>query len=385
MKGNIRKVALAAPFDEPNFGTVLQAYALQKVLEERSIATEYLNYKKIKYSAAREALYKIKKKAIGIYKRFILRQHVSIDDTSFMNNKSFGKIRNGFRKFVADNIHSSKNVYDHNSLSMCNDYSAYIVGSDQTWSEERANITDLYFLSMLPEGSLKMSYAPSIGSTNISQSYLLKLENSLSVFKLLSCREKKNCIELSRRLGREVRYVLDPTLLLGAKEWNLIATSSSLPKKEYVLCYILGEKKCIDDFAQNLALVKKLPIYYIVTRPIYAKKQNTLYPSPEMFLALIRDAAYVVTDSFHGSVFSINFNVNFYSFCKRDDAKGGVDNDRIMEILRMFGLEGRFRKDGVMSLSEDIDYTAVNSYLEKYRQASYDYINEMITEINNTK
>jgi hypothetical protein len=195
---------------------------------------------------------------------------------------------------------------------------------------------------------------------------------------MLSCRERTNCEILSTALGREVAYVLDPTFLLTANDWNQIAKpTEGMQTKQYILCYILGEKKRISDFAEKLGKEKGLPVYYIVTRPLYLMKKNHLFATPESFLCLIRDAAYVVTDSFHGSILCINYNTQFYSFTKREEVND-VDNDRILEILNTFELSNRYKDDND-TLEEDIDYKAVNSIVEHYREKSKVYLSKTIS------
>ena len=305
-----------------------------------------------------------------------------LDDYSFFLSPDFKPFVDGFEQFVKERIMESNECYNPVSLKTCTTYDAYMVGSDQTWGEARTRKNPIYFLDCINPDYPKLSYAPSIGTTHISDDYMQVLETKLSSFKSLSCREKTNCGLLSKKLHREVRYVLDPTLLLSAEEWNKVAQKHmeiGLKEKQYILCYILGEKSYISEFAEKLSEEKGMPVYYIVTRPIYLKKKNHLFTTPYSFVSLIRDAAYVITDSFHGTIFSINFNTQFYSFTKREESEN-VDNDRIIELLKTFGLEERFQ-EGKYAFVKDINWNEANKRLSEEREHSMEYLGETLSLI----
>ena len=316
----MKRIAIVAPYKEYNYGTILQAYALQHVLESEGVDAKYLRYTTMVPSPLWK---KVLNKVSATYKKFRLKEPVvknySLDDYSFFHFQEFKSFVDGYTCFIRERINVSKQCYNPLTLSACNEFDAFMIGSDQTWSEARYLPDTPYFLDGIDNRYPKLSYAPSIGTTHISDSYLSVLIEKLSKFKALSCREKTNCELLSSKLGREVSYVLDPTFMLSADEWGSMATMPSEPiiSKQYVLCYILGEKQSISDYAEKLGVEKGLPVYYIVTRPIYLQKRHHLFATPESFLWLIKNAAYVITDSFHGSILSINFNTQFYSFTKR--------------------------------------------------------------------
>lgn len=376
----MKKIAIVSPYNEYNYGTVLQAYALQKKIFEFGANSEYLQYSN--YVPA-----PFWKKILNIlFSCFIPKKKPSVaiglDDYSFFTSPEFSAFANGFDNFINSRINYSSVKYNPLSLPNCKDYDAYMVGSDQTWGEARTRVNSIYFLDRINERYPKLSYAPSIGTTHITSNYLVILKQKLALFKTLSCREKTNCELLSREMGREVSFVLDPTMLLDRDEWNRIAQvsfSSKLIPGKYILCYILGEKQSISDYAEKLGKEKGLPVYYIVTRPLYLHKENHIFATPETFLGLIRDANTVVTDSFHGSIFCINYGTQFYSFTKREDDEA-VDNDRILEILNTFHLANRF-KDGNCDFDDDIDFSVIAPILNQYRENSLSYLKMTINNI----
>lgn len=379
MASNI-KIGIISPFDEPNYGTVLQAYALQKKLNDNGVYSEYL---RLNYSTI--PLWKvIIAQVVSFFKHAIFNQLAknAIDDYSFFSTKHFKPIIKGYKAFVNKRVIHSKRVYTPSSLYISSNYNCFLIGSDQTWSEARCSIKHPYYLSDVPINSKKYAYAPSIGTTDISPQYLKKLLCGIKDFDLLSCREKCNSELLTKQLGRTVNHVVDPTLLLGPEEWNEIAAMNYLPPQNYVLCYILGEKDVVSEFAEQLGKVNKVPVYYIVTRPKYINKEHTLYPTPEEFLSLIRDAAYVVTDSFHGTIFSVNYGASFYSFSKREGDINNVDNARIVEFLSLIHLDNRFINDSAINniTFTPIDYSSVRPILRSLKDKSLNYISDIIRD-----
>lgn len=376
-------VGLVAPFNAPNYGTVLQAFALQSVLKNQEINTEYIKYTTCVASSFRYKVSEFKNFLLLCLHRPSMKQAMNIDDYSFYITNEFKEIKNGFDMFIRKYIIYSKRTYNPESIAKCKRYVAFIVGSDQTWSESmNMDKNRLFFLKQISDDYPKYSYAPSIGSTHIDEIYLNYIIKNISSFRLLSCRERTNCRILSEALEKKVEYVVDPTLLLLPSYWNTIAANHMLNKDSYILCYILGEKDMIAEFAEKLGNEKGLPVYYIVTRPKYFKMTNKLMPSPEQFIALIRDASYLVTDSFHGTIFSINFSKNFYSFSKREKINSFQnDNDRIMEILEEFGLANRYKDNTNLSFEEDIDYSQIQQHLSMLRTSSLCYIKKLSNDI----
>jgi len=378
----MKKIALISPYNEYNYGTVLQAYALQRLLDKEGVDAAYLQYTPVVPPSFWGRLKRIIVSLFRISKsnKAIVTNN-GVDDYSFFHSPEFKTFVDGYNDFINRRIKVSRQRYNPLTLPKCDEFDAFMVGSDQTWGEARYLPYSPYFLDGIDDKYPKLSYAPSIGTTHISDNYLSVLMEKLSKFQALSCREKTNCELLSSKLGREVSYVLDPTFMISANEWGGIAAmpSESMESKQYILCYILGEKQSISNYAEKLGYEKALPIYYIVTRPLYLQKKRHLFATPESFLWLIKNAAYVITDSFHGSILSINFNTQFYSFTKREGANS-VDNDRIMEILDTFNLLSRY-KDGNQDFEVDIDFKKVNKLVEHYRKDSLSFLLKTINSI----
>ena len=370
------KIGIVSYHSEPNYGTMLQAYALAKAIDMLGYNCEYIQYRGITQKPWWK--YHLHKAMAKVY-------HLvwpAKEEFAYFQSKEFSSIIAKFSSFHRRFIPCSSIEYNIDTINQANErYDCFVVGSDQTWSRYMNRLSSsINFLPFVEDRSKKKSYAPSIGSTHIDKDFLSRLIKELADFEALSCREKENCEYLTPLLGKDVTYVVDPTLLLRPSEWDNI---SLLPEKRggYILAYILGVKKCISDFAERLGKEKGLPVYYILTRPEYLTKEHVLDSAgPQEFIGYIKSASYIVTDSFHGSIFSINYGRNFYSFAKRSVALGDLtnDNDRIISFLTELQLANRFKSDDDISFEPDIDYRPVTEKLETLRETSWSYLKRIL-------
>ena len=258
------KIGLVSYHREPNYGTMLQAYALAYAIEREGTSCSYLDYRYVRKPLWRKLALKIAN---------VLRL-VKPGEFAFFDTKEFRHIRDKFAIFHRNFIPVSKRkYYADNIKSALNDYDMFMVGSDQTWSPYmNRNPYSINFLQFVEDGARKSAYAPSFGTLRITKDFGERLSALLESFKYISCRERQNCAYLSSLLDRDITYVVDPTLLLTAKEWDKIAVEPKLEKSSYILAYILGEKDCIAQYAEMLGKKYNLPVYYIVTRPCYMHK-----------------------------------------------------------------------------------------------------------------
>lgn len=371
------KTALLSVHSDPNYGSMLQAYALSAALNKLGCENEYINY--LPYNK-QNPIVALGKKIIKKTLELLHLRNVRKTEYSYWSSKEFSRQLQLFNKFHDKHILSSKKLYYRNTISHVNAlYNRFVIGSDQTWNPlVSAFPFSISFLHFVTDSSKKCAYAPSIGTTNISEEYLQKLKESLSDFSYLSCREKANADTLTSYIGKKVEHVLDPTLLLDKEEWMHLSEPIEMPPK-YILCYILGTKKNIYDYAANLAKENNIPLYIIATRPEYLHYSNALVGvSVGQFISLIESASYVVTDSFHGSLFSINLGTNFYVFTKREQNKGMNDNDRIGDFLNVVGLLNRLKDDDEATFEKDIDFNAIYDVLEPLRASSFSYLKQII-------
>lgn len=377
-----KKIGLISYHKDYNYGTLLQAYALSEIIDKMGYTSEYISY---------EA-----KQSKSFFKRFVsairylftdfkslLEKTVARKAYDFFNNEDFLSTKVAFEEFYKNHIPHSDMIYTNQNLGIINSrYTNFIVGSDQTWSPFLCNGDSIFFLKNIGNNELKNSYAPSLGTNNFPQNQENLYKNELSTFNYLSCREKSGCEILERITNKKVEHVVDPTLLLNPKQWRSIMTPYEI-KQPYILCYFLGDKAYVSEFAETLGKEKKIKVYYIVSSPTYLSKKNRLIGvSPQEFLFLIDNASYVCTDSFHGSLFSINFQKQFYSFLKRDGNSKNLDNGRIPALLKEFNLEIYLKENGDFTFENPIDYSTVIKILDNRKIHSSQYL-EKILQINN--
>lgn len=352
-----------------NYGAVLQTYALQKTLENMGHEVEVLDYRSdfIEKHYKRKTLKEILSiRQIAI---IILLNGYSINDRSDFINFSRNNIKISDKKLTKDNIHLVNKEYD-----------LFIVGSDQVWNYNTAGFDTTYFLDFVSNNNKKNSYAASLGIEHIPQEYRAKYKDLLINYNNISVREDQGRKELSQLLNRnDIETVLDPTLLLDKTQWEKLEKEIEVPEK-YVLVYLLAENRKIFNFAKKLAKENKCKIIYINDR-LFKKAGmiNQRHVSPEEWLYLFRNANYIVTNSFHGTAFSILLNKIFWT----NYLPGSSNvNSRILNLLSKLKLEDRIIDDGASIDDTIIDYSIVNSLLNIEREKSLKYIVNMTNHYN---
>ena len=224
-----------------------------------------------------------------------------------------------------------------------------------------------------------MSYAPSINTTTYQMikesSYFIECINSID---RISVRDKHSLCTLQQVTSKDIDIVLDPTLLLDKDKYNSL--EEKCDDKNYILVYSYGHNmteeriKKIREFA-NLKKMKLISIGFDLK---WCDK--SISASPFLFLSYIKNAAYVITDTFHGTVFSIIYNKSFVTY--------GGSNTKIGEITNQFGISERNinNEDSLeVVFSNNIEYREVNSFIEKYKNDSLKYIYDSFESIKEKK
>lgn len=260
------------------------------------------------------------------------------------------------------------------------DFDKVIVGSDQVWNPEFCKERPMrYLLDFVNDDNKKVSYGSSFGVSEVQEDLKQDFIDYLGKFKYLSVRENAGQKIIHELLGRDVPVVLDPTLLLNKETWKKIV---KLPKEtDYIFLYEVFENPAAVDFA--LALSRKTGLKIIHKRVHdYALKNKSRYwfMTPEEWMGYIMNARYVVTTSFHGTAFSINFNKQFFVMPRQKTSS------RQDTLLRKLGLENRKvgttqnLDDAFFCNIKDIDYSKVNSLLEQERINSINYLRKIVLE-----
>lgn len=363
-----------------NYGTMLQALALQEKVEQLGYQAELIDFKQDN-SLSRYEMLKLRIKRMPVYIKERKKYRALADSREKIKEKN-----ELFEQFYKTYLHVGKKKYTTTQQLMENPpvYDGYVVGSDQTWNPFVANSPEAFFLPFVENKSKKGSYAPSLAVKSLSDEKEKEYRKKLSNFSFLSCREQDGAQLLSRITQKEVKCVLDPTLLLSAKEWGKYC-EFEIPKEPYILVYFLGEKS---EHRRAVEKIQKLTNWKIISLPAaYLEMENNDYKKvwggPKEFLSLIRGAALICTDSFHGTMFSINFQRNFFSFCKSSDSEESSENSRLYSALNIFGLSNRIihNMDNLTAEDISIDYKNVIPILEEQRRDSIEYLENMLFEM----
>jgi hypothetical protein len=364
------KVGIVTIHNADNYGAVLQAYALKSFIEKQNekIQVNIIDYNN-QYITKEYRLVRT-----GLTPFEILR---SCQDLLELNNRR--KKIEKFKQFRVSNLNLTENEYFNcEQLEKSTEtFDIYVSGSDQIWNPSHSNnsINGIYYLDFAPKSARKISYASSFGYYEFSDEQKRQIAHNLSGYSYISCRELDGVALINEIIQKDVEHVLDPVFLLKKDEWeNLLCKSES--NENYVLVYTLGYNKDALKIAQKIANDKKLKIYFIASNIIRPKCADRTISNagPIDFLKLFFGASYVVTNSFHGTGFSVIFNKNFVTLSP------GKKVNRIKSLLSLVKLEDRILGDAdeLEKLALDIDYSRPNIYLEEQREKSIAYLKNAV-------
>ena len=354
-----------------NYGSVFQAYALQKACEDLGYKVEIIDYNfpnsfhlPQKYASKVDTHPNEPKWIKFLYAFDLIKQHKSI------------------RNFVQKYENLSRNQYDNPSdLEIAPPhYDVYITGSDQLWNPRHCNADPAFMLHFAPDNALKISYAASIGANSIPSELHSQYQKLLKRYAHIAVRENSGVLVVKEITGKEATVVLDPTLLLDRNQWNQIATPRRLFKKKYILCYFLNYTFNAFPYVDHLAEYMQKQTGYEIVRvarpPHKLGLPHTHYrvgASPEDFLALIRDAEMVLTTSFHGTAFAVNYGKPVFTVVQDRNSS----DSRQVSLMQNLGLEEQVLTitDGMPDRSRFIyDEPSEQKRLETLRRKSLEYL-----------
>lgn len=348
------KIGILTFINTTNYGASLQAYALQETLKKKGYEVEVIQYNN-KH---------IRDKETNKINGFNLKELIK---KILIGKKIEDKIKK-FKEFESRNIKFSEEFTK--LLDIEKKYDKIIVGSDQVWNLSLTDNDWNYFLEFVNDNKKKIAYAPSFGNVEFDEKYIEKAKKLLSDFSALSIRENKGAAFIENKFGLKCKTVIDPTLLLSSSEWDK-KISYCPPIKDYILVYFPNNKKKVFEFAKKLSKKEKLPIVYLSISPKKVFGVKTIYDaSPEEFIGWIKNATYVITGSFHGTVFSLNYNKNFFF----ENTGNGSRIDNIVELTNT-------KSRNIDNLDfKDIDYEYVEKKLEFLRKDSEEWLGAAINE-----
>ncbi len=378
IKATMKSIGIITIHKINNYGSVLQAYALQRICEQLGYNVEIIDYE-----------FPNSYHTYNPFARKYPRQTSEPKWIKALFAKALIKQHNGIAKFVVQHHHLSPNSYRSPEalLNKPPQYDIYISGSDQLWSPRHCNGDPAFMLHFAPDNTLKISYATSFGSNSIPEQLLESYRDMLSRYAHISVRESSGA-ELIRKIAdKQASVVLDPTLLLNKAEWGRVATQKRLVKDPYILCYFLNYSfnafPFAEDLAEYLRQITGYKLVHVARPPHKFRLYNRIYKigaSPENFLALVRDAQLVLTTSFHGTAFSINFGRPVFSIVEERDAA----DSRQADLLKKLNLYENIVsvKDNYPNPSSAVyDEEAEQTRLESLRKDSLRFLQNSIDNL----
>lgn len=349
-----------------NFGTFLQAYALQQVIKSMGYENKIIDDERIvkRFSP----LGKIK----GLVKYLILprqRKYVASERVSKRLYEQF-KTEELDVDYCIDADHLNE-IYD-----------VFVCGSDQIWNTYSMICPQRHFFYATFTNKKKVAYAPSINAFELSSDKKKCLKELVKDFYTLSAREENGVKLLQEASGKEVSKVVDPTLLLNKREWEKLLEKR--PRKiteKYVLGYFLTPNDSYIAVCKEFAHRRGLKFKMFYNFPKYiSQADEVITAGPIEFLEAIRGAEYVMTDSFHGSIFSYLFEVPLFHFIRFHN-ENYAQNARVVNLLAMLGIDSHLIdtnnfKD--IEMLDDIDYEKAKLKIQPQIDLSREYLRQAL-------
>lgn len=394
----MKKVGIVSCYFQPNYGSMLQAYATQVMLDKLGYENETIDISgfngeiqkaKLLYFAKVSFSSGILLTKIGRAKDTIIRKVVK---SEYTENAS---IRNrAFKRFEKKYFHLSPCFSSKRLLGeKCKErYDAVLLGSDQLWLP--GNIAaDYYTLNFVPNTVNTIAYATSFGQASLPKDSAKAATIFLKKIKHIGVREDSGQNLIERLTGRCVPVVCDPTLLFSADDWLTIQEATPLIHEKYIFVYFLGKNTVHREFVRRIKEETGFKVVILPHVDEYVKADETcsdirLYDvDPGQFLNLIRNAEYICTDSFHCSVFSIQYRKKFFTFKRFGNKNKQSTNSRLDTLFRMTGLNDRLLSGGESAsqcLNMNVDYDEVHRKLAELRDFSMEYLRDSLSDERST-
>lgn len=380
------KVGLAVCYDAKNFGSQLQILATVRIIEKKEMYAEIIRYeKKLTFKFLINSLprllnpYFMSGKFRRIKRTYLIRKNKDVQKNVDLRNERFKKFSEQYLCPISQTYCGWEKLRREVGIR----YNVVLCGSDQLWLP--ANLgSHFYTLEFVPDDMPKVAYATSFGVSDIPAFQKKRTKKYLQRFQSLSTRELSGQEIIRNLIDRRVPVVCDPTLLFDANEWLEMIPDKEVVDEPYIFCYYLGTGMRERIEADKL---KEITGYRIVTCPFldnyipYDEKfgdERCFDVDAADFLNLVRHAKYVLTDSFHGTIFSILYHKKFITF---DRFKNGANsrNSRISSLFTVLGLEERKFTDDICYVMDTVNWIKVDEKVDKLRLESLQYLENALS------
>lgn len=393
-------IALVTCYFQHNYGSQLQALATQMMMEKLGYEHETIkidglkpeiNKAKYKYFMSKAFDSQIVKDKMSTVRKVIARKTNSEYASNLAKRDAlFTNFANG--EFRLSRLYTSKVELGNHA----GEYEAFIVGSDQLWLPSNIS-ADYYTLNFVPDGIGKIAYATSFGVSSLPKKQAEKAKHFLARFDNIFLREKSGQELVKKLTGEDVPLVCDPTMLFTSEEWSakcneaqLHDCTKDLANKKYILCYFLGNNPKHRSFAKKLSDITGYSIVQLPHLDEYVKSDEGFadYPLYEVdpldFVKLISMAEYVLTDSFHCTVFSNLYGKQFFTFRRYSDDGKASTNSRLYSLLDTLGEVDRLLPDSANAeeyVSMKLNSKDVNERIDMLRTKSVELLKGALDKV----
>ena len=373
------KVSIITRHAIPNYGSVLQSYASVKMFENLGYDAEILNYVRYDERGKESVITNCPIGKTGFKNKL---KRIAYFCLQYPNALKMNKT---FEKFQKQYLRLSNNTYgsiDELKKDLP-DSDVFVTGSDQVWGKIGSSEYDpAYFLNFVPANKHKIAYSSSFGKTDLKEVLIKELDGLLESYNSILVREKSAVEIIEKYTKQSAKHILDPTLMLSQDKWNELCEPTGIEGTDYIFVYQLHHNKEMENYVTRIQKETGLPVYRVHPSIFYSLKPGQFIhlPTPGQFLSYIKNAKYMITDSFHGTVFSIIFNNQFIDIIPE------LTGTRIYSLLDMIGQSDRILKDmnDFSWIDKTIDYNVVNSIIEEKKKETFDTLIQSLPERNNT-
>lgn len=358
-----------------NYGSLLQAIATQRVIMNLGYECRIINYIPKCETGVRMAITQLEQKTK--WRRNPIKKAIYLmvaEPETLLMDRKFLAMR---KKYLLMGPRCAttgelKKLYAEKKDEV------FLTGSDQVWGPISTGHYDpTYFLDFAPKSSRKLAFAASFGKAIFDEQTLKEYGVLLKKYDSLAVRENV-AVELLKKMDISAKQVLDPTLLMNADAWSEYVKPMKKPEK-YVLVYQIHANSDLDHYAVKFAEKAELPLLRVSPLLHQAKRSGKFVYCPDIsgFLDLVKNAAYMVTDSFHGTAFAINFNTQFVEVLPNTGT-----SSRNQSILELTGLTDRIVRDlnDFSYIDQEIDFKEANEKIGTSRIESIRILEEMLAE-----
>lgn len=380
----MRRIGLLSVYNH-NYGSILQAYAMQTVLENAGNNVEILRYqktdmlrqaKRLLYFPLLKAVVKMRWKTL--YCRFF---HRDTFRTVLVSREA------AFSGFIRDNLKFSQSYAGREALiGGTENYDCFVLGSDQVWNPMNLG-GDFFTMTFIPDDKVKIAYAPSFGVAQIPDNQRARTREYLRRIDHISVREDDGVRIVEELTGRRVQQAADPTILIDRSVWDE-GKGRRMIEEDYIFCYFISANPAYRAFARRLSRKTGLKLVAVPHVDEFVRADQgfgDMIPEgvgPLQFVNLVSSASYVCTDSFHGCVFSTLYERPFFAFSR--DAGDGSTNSRLYSFLRLIGMEERMYTADREITEDDLaapDFAGAREKLEKLRRQSEAYLLRALSSV----